>query len=136
MSYGTDIYCYDRIVTGRLASGVEVVAQALYRRLTTARGTLRDGDEGLVYGLDVLDFVGQVGSEEAVDALPDVVLAEVLKDDRVERAEVSATIQRSSEGLVTILLDIDVFLHDSEETFTLSLSVSDVTVALLGVTTP
>ncbi len=135
MSYGVDIFAYDQIFTGRLASGVELVAQAIFRRLNTARGTLRDGDEGLVYGLDLLDFVGTVGTQNAVDALPDAVVAEILKDDRVARAEASAAIQRTSEGLVTIVLDIDVTLTEADETFTLTLGVGDVSVALLGVTT-
>lgn len=133
--FGTDSYCYDAIRTGRLVSGVELLAQAIYRRLTTARGTLDDGEEGSVYGLDILDFVGTVGTDAAVGAIPDVVLAEVLKDDRVERAEISASIERGTDGLVTINLDVDVFPANEGQSFTLSLAVSDVTVALLGVST-
>jgi hypothetical protein len=134
VSYGTDTYCYDQIFTGRLASGFELIAQAVYRRLTTPRGTLDDGEEGSVYGFDLLDFVGTVGSDAAVDALPDAVVAEALKDDRVDRCEVTATVERSADGLATILLDVDIFPHDAAGPFTLSVSVSDVTVALLGVT--
>jgi hypothetical protein len=133
--FGTDLWCYDRPITGRLASGVELVAQAIYRRLTTARGTLRDGDDGQVYGTDVSDFVGMVGPDNAVDALPDVVVAEILKDDRVERADVRAAITRESTGLATIDIEIDAVLRDSGESFTLTLAVSDVSVALLGVET-
>lgn len=134
MSYGTDTYCYDQIRTGRFATGLELLAQAIYRRLTTPRGTLDDGEEGTVYGLDVLDFTGTVGSDSAVDALPDVVRAEVLKDDRVDRCEVSAAIERGTDGLVVINLDVDVFPADESTPFQLSISVSDVTTALLGVT--
>ena len=130
--FGTDIWCTDQIFTGRLASGAELVAQAIYRRLTTARGTLRDGDDGQVYGTDVSDFVGMVGPDNAVDALPDVVVAEILKDDRVERADVSASIVRDSAGLSTVTIDIDCVLRDSGESFTLTLAVSDVSTALLG----
>lgn len=135
MSFGTDTYCYDQIRTGRLASGLELLAQAIYRRLTTPRGTLDDGDEGLVYGLDLLDFTGTLGTDEAADAIPDMVLAEVLKDDRVERCEVSSTVERGTDGLVVINIDVDVFPADQSQSFTLSLAVNDVTVALLGVTT-
>lgn len=134
MSYGRDTYCYDQIFTGRLASGIEVLAQAVYRRLNTARGTLRDGEEGEVYGLDLLDFVGMVGSADAVDAIPDTVIAEVLKDDRIDRVEATANSTTGEDGLATILLDIDVFPRDETDAFTLSLSVSDVSLALLGVT--
>lgn len=135
MSFGTDTHCYDAIRTGLLVSSVELLAQAIYRRLTTPRGTLDDGDEGLVYGLDLLDFTGTLGTDEAVDAIPDMVIAEVLKDDRVDRCEVSASIERGTDGLVVINLDVDVFPADESQSFTLSLSVNDVTVALLGVTT-
>jgi hypothetical protein len=133
--FGTDTWCVDQIVTGRMASGVELVAQAIYRRLTTARGTLRDGDDGQVYGTDVSDFVGMVGPDNAVDALPDVVVAEVLKDDRVERADVSASVVRDAMGLATVTIDIEGVLRDSGESFTLTLRVSDVTTALLGLET-
>jgi hypothetical protein len=130
--FGTDTWCTDQIFTGRLASGVELVAQAAYRRLTTARGTLRDGDDGQVYGTDVSDFVGMVGPDNAVDALPDVVVAELLKDDRLERVDVNASIVRDSAGLATVTLEIDAGCRDSGETFTLTLAVGDVTTALLG----
>lgn len=132
--FGVDLHCYDSLRTGRLVSSVELLAQAIYRRLTTARGTLDDGEEGFVYGLDLLDFVGTVGSDAAVDAIPDVVIAEVLKDDRVDRVETSVSIERGTDGLFVINLDVDVFPVDEAQSFTLSLAVSDVTVALLGVT--
>lgn len=130
--FGADVWCVDQIFTGRLASGVELVAQAIYRRLTTARGTLRDGDDGQVYGTDVSDFVGLVGPDNAVAALPDVVVAEVLKDDRVERADVTASIVRDSAGLATVSLDVDCTLRDTGESFTLTLAVGEVTAALVG----
>jgi hypothetical protein len=133
--FGTDTWCTDQILTGRLASGVELVAQAIYRRLTTARGTLRDGDDGQVYGTDVSDFVGMVGPDNAVDALPDVVVAEILKDDRVERAEVKASVVRDAVGLATVTIEIDCALRDSGESFTLTLAVGAVTAALLGLVT-
>lgn len=135
IGFGTDTWCVDQIFTGRLASGVELVAQACYRRLTTARGTLRDGDDGQVYGTDVSDFVGLVGPDNAVGALPDVVVAEILKDDRVERADVSASVVRDSAGLASVTIEIDAVCRDSGETFTLTLGVSDVTTALLGLET-
>jgi len=131
--FGTDLWCTDQILTGRMATGVDLVAQAVYRRLTTARGTLRDGDDGQVYGTDVSDFVGMVGPDNAVDALPDVVAAEVLKDDRVESVDVHASITRDSAGLATVTLEIECTLVDAGESFTLTLGVSDVSTALLGV---
>lgn len=132
--FGRDQWCTDEIRTGQFVTGVTLVAQAIYRRLTTARGTLRDGDDGQVYGTDVADFVGMVGTDAAIDALPDVVQAEVLKDDRVERVTCAASITRDAAGLATITLEVQCFLRDEEEDFTLTLAVSDVSVALVGIT--
>lgn len=132
--FGSDLWCYDRIFTGRIATGPDVVAQALFRRLNTARGTLRDGEEGAVYGLDILDFIGQVGADNIVDALGPSVITECLKDDRVRTARANVSVTRNTDGTVEVLLDIDVALHDEADTFTLSIGVSDVTVQLLGVT--
>lgn len=132
--YGTDTYCWDRLRTGRLVSGVELVAQALYRRLTTPRGTLRDGDAGQIYGLDMQDFVGRVGTADAIAALPALVRAEILKDDRVTNATVKATTTTSPAGLISVTLTIDAELVNAGNQFQLTLGVSAVTVAVLGFT--
>lgn len=134
MSYGKDSYCADRLVTGRYATGSDLLAQAAYRRLTTARGTLDDGEEGSVYGLDVADFVGRVGDAAAVELLPSLVEAELRKDDRFASVDVATSIVTDSAGLSTIALDVTITPFDSGEAFTLSVAVSAVTVALLGVT--
>lgn len=131
--YGTDLWCADEVRTGQLVSGAELVAQALYRRLTTPRGTLIDGADGEVYGTDVSDFVGQVGADAAVDAIPDVVLAEVLKDDRVDTATVDASITRDAAGQATLSVEIEGTLRDSDDTFALTLAISDVATVLVGV---
>lgn len=131
--YGTDSYCYDVLRAGRLVSGAELVAQALFRRLITPRGTLRDGAEGETYGFDVQEFIGQVGTQAAIDAVPDIVVAEVLKDDRIDTVAVSASKTQDSRGLVTIVLNIDATLRDPADSFTLTISVSDVSVQLLGI---
>ena len=135
MTYGRDTYCLDELRTGRTVSGAELVAQAVYRRLTTARGTLRDGDEGLIYGLDVQGFVGSVGTESSIAALPDVIRSEVSKDGRIETCDVTVLPERHADGTVSLTISIDCTLADEDSGFSLSLSVSDVSVALLGITT-
>lgn len=130
--FGTDLWCLDALKTGRLVSGAELVAQAIYRRLTTARGTLRDGADGEVYGTDVADFVGLVGPDNAVDAIPDVIVAEVLQDDRVDSVSVKSSIARDAAGRVAITVDIAATLADEGGDFTLTLGISDVAVELLG----
>lgn len=134
VGYGKDMWARDQILTGRYATGAELVAQAIYRRLTTARGTLIDGDDGQVYGTDISDFVGMVGPDSAIDALPDVVSAEVLKDDRIESVDVTPAIVRDSAGLATVTLEIIGRLRDSEDDFTLTLAVGDAGTVIVGVT--
>lgn len=132
--YGFDSWCFDELQTGRMVSGAELVAQAIYRRLTTPRGTLRGGEEESVYGLDLLDFVGQVGSQAALDALPDVVEAEVLKDDRVLTCDVECTPTTDTDGTVAIVMTVTATLRDDSDQFILTLSVDDVSVTVVGVT--
>lgn len=136
MTYGRDTYMVrGELRTGRTVSGVELIAQACYLRLTTPRGTLDDGDEGVVYGLDVCDFLGRRTTADAVDTIAAAVEAELLKDDRIASVEASATIVRGTDGLDAITLDARVFPYaEAGAAFVLSLAVSQVTVALLGVT--
>lgn len=132
--YGKDLYCFDRLFTGRFAAGTDLLAQAAYRRLTTARGTLDDGEEGQVYGIDIADFIGRVGDAAAVDTLAPLVSAELLKDDRFAEVDARATADTNSAGETSITLDINITPVDAAESFTLSLAVSAVSVEVLGVT--
>lgn len=135
MSYGTDTWMYDELRTGRMATGVDLLAQACYRRLTTPRGTLDDGDDGAVYGLDLAGFIGSATPQNAEATIPPLVEAELLKDDRLASVEASATAVTDSAGLTAITLDVLVTPFDeSTSTFTLTLAVSAVTVEILGVT--
>ncbi|MFA5436583.1 MAG: hypothetical protein WC372_11150 [Candidatus Neomarinimicrobiota bacterium] len=129
--YGSEVWCLSELGTGRLVSGRAALAQALYRRLVTPRGTLRGGREESAYGLDVAGYVGAVGTTVARIALPAVVRAELLKDDRVRSVTVSATSVEESGG-ITLVLDLDVTPHDEDEEFRLTLGVSDVGVSVLG----
>jgi len=129
--YGTDTWCLDALHPGRMARGRTALAQALYRRLITPRGTLRGGREEAAYGLDVAGYVGAVGVATALAALPALVRAELCKDDRVRDVVVTAT--STTMGAETaVQLEIDVAPMDEDATFTLTLLVTDVRVELLG----
>lgn len=130
--YGRDIWCTDAMATGRLARGSQVVLQALYRRLITPRGTLRGGEEELAYGFDIAEYVGAVGITTAVAALPGIVRAELLKDDRVLSVSVDASIVTDTPGLTSITLALLVTLDDELADFPLTLAVTDVDVTLIG----
>jgi len=130
--YGLDTWCLDSLSPGRYARGATLVAQALYRRLITPRGTLRGGDEEAAYGFDVSGYCGAVGYPVALAAFPSLVRAELLEDDRVSEVTVQATQLEGEGGEISITLEIDCTLADEGETFSLTLSVTDVTTTILG----
>jgi hypothetical protein len=135
VGYGVEIWCTDSMHTGRLASGAAVVIQALYRRYITPRGTLRgisDDDEDLAYGFDVSAYVGAVGTTTAIAALPGLMRAEGLKDDRVLDLAFTITPTTDTAGLTTLLIEGSGTLHDESEDFAFTLAVTEVTTTLLG----
>ena len=135
--YGVDMWCMGQIRSGRLARGNQVVIQALYNRTITPRGTLRGGEEESTYGLDLAGFVGAVGATIAARAIPLQLRTEWLKDDRVQDVSINGTVAQESDGTAAVDLDCNVLLVGEEESFPLTLRVSDTSVTILGgATTP
>lgn len=134
--YGVEAWCLDSYVSGRYARGAMVVAQSIYRRLTTPRGMLRGGEDERNGGLDLSEYVGAVGTKTALAALPNLVRGEILKDDRVASVSVRAIISTDSAGDVSIVLDISATLESEGESFALSVGVDDTSTALLNVSAP
>jgi hypothetical protein len=133
IGFGKDQWCAASLVTGRYATGWLIVAQACYRRLITPVGMLRWGEEESRYGLDVAGFIGAVGDEAALVALPVLVAAELSKDDRVADVLCIATSTTDSAGMVTITLSIDVELKDEGGNFNLTMTVADAKTSLVSV---
>jgi phage baseplate assembly protein W len=87
--FGVDLDCADDLdPMMSLVDGLRVVAQAVYRRLSTPRGMVIDAPD---YGFDLRSLLhkGMTPAERA--AIPGLVRAEVLKDQRIQRAEVQLT---------------------------------------------
>lgn len=130
MSYGADTWAVNGVRTGRLVTGRLLVAQALYRRLITPRGSLFYDTS---YGFDLSEFVGEVGPELAAAAMPGRIRNELLKDDRV--SSVDASVEVVTEGAETeLVVSVTATLADSGEAFSLTLGVSSVTTELLNIT--
>lgn len=138
MSYGVEQWCLTSVKTGRFAQGKQVVAQALFRRVVTPRGTLRSAvdEQASSYGIDLPGYVGAVGYPAAVQAIPSLVRGEWLKDDRVSEVSIAATLVTNAAGETEITLDCDVDLIDEDESFSFTLSVSDQAVAFIGSVSP
>jgi hypothetical protein len=133
--YGVEAWCADAYVSGRFSRGWRTVALAIYRRLITSRGMLRGGDDEQNYGLDLSEYVGAVGYPTALLALPNIVAAEIEKDDRVLGGSVivTPTTTTGADGLIDLVLEIRVTLVDEGESFALTVGVDEVTAELLDI---
>lgn len=136
--YGQDTWCGDSLVTGRLARGVTNVVLSYYRRLTTARGTLRGLDDEnknedeLTFGFDLAELCGETDPETAVKIVPPQIRAELMKDDRSLDVNVIAHPPAyDSEGLATLVFDVEGILVDAGENFRFTVTVEGATVSLL-----
>jgi phage baseplate assembly protein W len=129
-SFGKDTSCTTSLRTGRYASGVQLVAEACFRRLITPRGTLRGGENEANYGLDLTAYIGTTNPRSLESKLASLIAAELKKDERVDTvvAEVTAT----KSGIETTLT-IEVTVETGEGPFTLNLAVDGVSTQLLGI---
>lgn len=123
--YGTDLSCTDDLdPNGLEVSGITTLAQALYRRIITARGGLLGTPD---YGLGAPAFIDNAMTTRQVSVLASSIDAELVKDQRVFSSVTTGTFANSKftgTTLVTTALG----------PFRLTLSVSAVSVELLAVT--
>lgn len=129
-SFGRETSCLTELRTGRFATGSRLVAEAVYRRLTTPRGMLRGAEEEANYGLDLTELIGSVSTKADAASLPARISAEIKKDERIE--SVNVRVVESSE---TVAKTFEIFIEAVTNVgpFTLALSVDEVTVGLLGI---
>lgn len=125
-----DTHCLDELEPGRMAAGKDLLAQRCYHRLTTPAGTLRGGEDEAGFGLDLAGFVGRTEDRQLASMLPVVVRNELLKDEAVYAVTVTA---ERSAGAGLVIYQITITIDSEVGELELVLSVSDVTVELLGV---
>lgn len=131
--YGKDMSALDAVRAGTLVSGARLVAEAAYRRLTTPPGTLQGGPAEEDYGIDLPGYVGMLDSRATQLALPGIVRAELLKDDRL--ASVDVTVARETLPAAGVRYLVRVTGTTSlDEDFTLTVAVNDVSAEFLGIT--
>ena len=133
--FGRDVSCGPNgLRTGRLSTGVVLLVEAAFRRLTTPRGTLRGGAEEEIYGEDITALVGRLEQRGASVALPGIVRAELLKDERFN--DVTASLVRTVTPAGAVTYTISVSADTDAGPFTLKLAASEVSAELLGYTVP
>lgn len=131
--FGQDVSCDDYVHYGRMATGIRLLGEAIYRRLITTRGSLEDDP---FYGFSLIDWIQATVDPSLGDvlALQSQMTGEILKDERIDDCDVQVSTQGSGPGLE---LDIRITATTSDDTtFTTVLSVANLTVALLDVSLP
>lgn len=93
LGYGTDISCRGDLDPGVDVTGIELLGQALARRLDTPRGGLVDDPD---YGYDLRSELNKGTTKRDVDAVAGRIVAELTKDDRV--SSVRATVTPAPDG--------------------------------------
>lgn len=104
-------------------SGIDVVSQAILRRLTTTRGMLIDDPD---YGLNVRDYLSATMDAKELTIMQSQLEAELLKDERILSVE-------STASMVLRTATIKLLVEVGEGPFSLTLAISDVSAAILSV---
>lgn len=128
-NFGRDTSCTTSLRTGRFVSGVRLVGEAAYRRLTTPRGVLRGGEDEANYGLDLSELVGSVQTKADAASLPGRIENELTKDERILGANVQVT-QTTDGPAVTWEIAIEGITNEGP--FTLVVAASALTVDLIS----
>ncbi len=118
----TDLDARCSTVTGR-----RLLAEAIARRLSTPRGRLIKHPD---YGTDLTEYINDDIGPGDLAAMQSAIVAECLKDERVQDVDVSITAPVGGVGEYLIELSID----DGDGPFDLTLSVGEVSVELLSAT--
>lgn len=129
-AFGKDTSCTGSLRPGVVVTGVRLVGEAIFRRLTTPRGMLRGGEQEADYGLDMLELVGASVTPGDIAALPGRVRNEVLKDPRIVSVEVTATTTKVGPATTLTLV---ISCVTGEGPFDLTVGVDEASVELLGI---
>lgn len=114
------------MVTGRLSSGLRLVAEAIVRRLTTAKGELPGGREEADYGLDVQSFLGADFMRGELAAIKARIEAEVRQDPRIDRVVADVVFENGG-------LQIAVECATSNGPFELVMLATETSIEVIGI---
>jgi phage baseplate assembly protein W len=111
----------------RLSDDQAILSQAILMRLSTRKGTYW-ADPG--YGINVSEYLLADLTPDAIARIPYEIQAELEKDERIAAVKVSASITKTTAGGVKLYVDLKV-TPSTAQTFSMTLSVTDLTVELL-----
>ena len=127
--YGRDIYCYDDMrETAQEVEGLNAVAQNLYRRLITDRGSLLGCPD---YGLDIRSFLNRGLDPTTLLAIPALIDLEIRKELRVDAVSVTTLAHTSSSLSLQIIVEATAETGETGQ-FNLTVNVTKAGVEIAG----
>lgn len=129
--YGVDTSATSRVNYGRAVTGAVLVGEALFRRLSSDRGSLPSDRS---YGWSITRWLGSEWTEQRRKSTPGLIANEVRKDDRIEPATLSIEIEETIDDHGAVNLEITIFAFTAEgERFELVFAASAATTQLLRI---
>lgn len=127
-NYGRDLWARRTLVTTREAKGIDVLVNALVRRITTPKGTNYYHPD---YGVDV-EIVGEEIRPGTILRFTNELLAQVQSDNRVVKGSVFVDVKEVKTATVT---NLEYTIRGDSELgpFDFVTTVDRVTLELLGV---
>lgn len=127
--FGRDLSCTNAMQRGRMVSGVRLIAEAIFRRITTPRGELLYNPN---YGDDVRELIQMdFDSENAARSfIQSRVEAQCDFEDRVTNVRVEVSFAQIDDERTAI---IDIYCDSEIGPFDLSVSATELDVSLLKV---
>ncbi len=130
--YGVDTSATSRVHYGRTVTGAVLVAEAMFRRLSSERGSLPSDRS---YGWSITRWLGSEWTEQRRKSTPGLIANELRKDDRVEPATLQVEIEETTDDHGGVSLIITIFAFTTEgERFELVFAASAATTQLLRIT--
>lgn len=127
--YGIEVWCRLSLVTTRFARGVDVLINALIRRITTPRGTLYFHPD---YGLDVREYVGLELTPSTRTRIQSEVEQQIEADPRVYAGTVDVQVREVVEGNFTTL-EIEISGQARGGPFAFVVPINKVTLEILNI---
>lgn len=127
IDYGTDVSCVSDFSAESLeVSGLQVVGEAIARRLTTPRGWLIDD---LDYGTDLREYLGIEYTSRVQSKIIGDTKAECLKDERIQ--SVAASVDSFDIAGRAMTLRISLTIAGGPFTLVLTITALDANVTLI-----
>lgn len=98
VDFGTDLSSDDDVDETREISGRELVAQDIKWRLQTPRSSGILEADAPAYGIDLLDLLGSVETDNDLASLPERITGEIEDDERISPGTTTVKVTRTIQG--------------------------------------